>query len=430
MTTALARYRWWTAVSVLLILTGCLIALFVPAGLGWDFANFYDAGRRVAAGQYEDLYHRERLIAGQAPQGDMDFWGVPLSAVIYAPLSLFPPETALVLFKVQNILAYGLALALLFLHLRPLVGDGVLARWRFAAAFGLAALLYQPFWTVFRVGGQATSFVFLLCVVGLWAHSKGRFAWSSLVLAIVVMIKPALVLALVFLLLLSPLRFWWITAVYALLLGSLSLLLFGLDLHVELARKLIGGAAWIPPWKDNSSIYILFEHLRQWAAPASGGWVAATLTWAVRLVKVAVFATLLAVFRSSRNEQLPDQGRRRFTFDLALLFFLLFSNSVWEHYLALLFPFLALLLASREVLKSRAFAILVAILALSVLQNLIVSRFLVGSFAFDTLPALLLAVAYKSAPLWLVWFLLLRHRESVFAAYRGMTAERAAESIT
>ncbi len=149
--------------SLVLISLGCLIAVFVPAGLSWDFGNFYDAGRVVASGELDLLFKAERgLIGGELPQGKMLFWGTPLSAYLYIPMGWFSSESALIIFKIQNVAAYFATLLILFQHLRRYVDEATVSQWRFAAAYAVLALLYQPFWTVFRVGGQSTATVLLL----------------------------------------------------------------------------------------------------------------------------------------------------------------------------------------------------------------------------------------------------------------------------
>src|SRR5437773_9151503 len=97
------RYKVLTVSALTLIVIGCTIGILVPAGLGWDFANFYDTGHRVAAGQVADLYHADRSIEGQPTQGSMRFWGAPLSAALFAPLAFLRPQLALIVFKMQNI---------------------------------------------------------------------------------------------------------------------------------------------------------------------------------------------------------------------------------------------------------------------------------------------------------------------------------------
>ena len=56
------------------IAIGVAVGIIIPAGLGWDFAVFYDAGRRALHGQFRDLYDPFSAIAGKRPQGEMRFW--------------------------------------------------------------------------------------------------------------------------------------------------------------------------------------------------------------------------------------------------------------------------------------------------------------------------------------------------------------------
>src|SRR5262245_56408717 len=121
-------------VTVVLIVAGCAAGVLVPAGIGWDFANFYDAGRRMAAGQSADLYRADSFIAGEPPQAGMRFWGAPLSAAFYSPLSLFRPETALILFKLENVAVLGVALVLLYQYCRRFAGTDQDRQAAFAAA--------------------------------------------------------------------------------------------------------------------------------------------------------------------------------------------------------------------------------------------------------------------------------------------------------
>ncbi|MGH9854754.1 MAG: hypothetical protein ACREBD_33400, partial [Blastocatellia bacterium] len=86
-TDPLRKYQRLTFVCLLLLLVGTVVGIMVPAGPGWDFANFYDTGRRVAAGQIGDLYNPDSLINGEKPQGGLGFYGAPISALLYAPLS-------------------------------------------------------------------------------------------------------------------------------------------------------------------------------------------------------------------------------------------------------------------------------------------------------------------------------------------------------
>jgi hypothetical protein len=218
---------------ILLILIGSIIGILVPAGLGWDFANFYDAGRRTAAGQINDLYEPQSLIRGEQPQGHMAFWGAPLSSFMYVPLSWFSPESALTIFKIQNTIVYFTTFLVLFIFNRKfVVGNSYIKQWRFTAVFVFLCLIYQPFWTVYRVGGQTTPTVLLLFSLALVAHTKARFILSSLLLVIAVMIKPAFITALVFLICVSGLRFFASTVAFLLLTGLTSIVVMGWSINV------------------------------------------------------------------------------------------------------------------------------------------------------------------------------------------------------
>ncbi len=85
----LATLRRLTWLLIAAIAAGCLVGIAIPAGHGWDFANFYDAGRRVASGQIEDLYMPGSPIEAAPPQGGMAFWGTPISAALYVPMAWF-----------------------------------------------------------------------------------------------------------------------------------------------------------------------------------------------------------------------------------------------------------------------------------------------------------------------------------------------------
>ena len=137
------KYRWITAACLTGMLLGSGIGTWVPAGSGWDFANFYDAGRRFAAGEIENLYAPESPIRGEPPQGHMAYWSPPLSAAFLVPLSGLSGETALILFKLQNTLALFATFALLYFFNRRFVRDDPVARWEFAALFSFPLCFSQ-----------------------------------------------------------------------------------------------------------------------------------------------------------------------------------------------------------------------------------------------------------------------------------------------
>lgn len=407
------RLTFW---CIGLILSGCLAGILVPAGLGWDFANFYDAGRRVAAGQIADIYDTTSLIAGEAPQGQMRFWGTPISAVLYAPMSGLSPEAALIAFKVQNVLAYAAALGLLFAFCQRFLPPGTPARWEFAALFTFLCLIYQPFWTVFRVGGQTTATVFLLLVGGLVLHTGGRFWGSAACVVLATLIKPALAPALLFLLCVSGLRYLRNTVVILGVVGLLSLVMLGWPVHQAFLNRVLTEGQAKFPWYHNSSLFILAEALRSWlpGRTAAGDLLVTTATYALKAIVLATFGYLVV---KSRTRRWPDAARRHFHFVLAIAFFLLWSPTLWEHYLAVLFPLLAYIVASREQFSGRARALVGVIFLLSLGQNLILMDWLRGRFAFDSAVTLTGIALLKSGPLWLTLILLWRHYPDVFRSY-------------
>ncbi len=410
-------YRRWSAICLVLMALGCAVGVIVPAGIGWDFANFYDAGRRVAAGQVADLYNPRSLIAGQPPQGSTGFFGAPLSALFYVPLAGFDAGTALLLFKIQNVAAFAVTFVVLFRFCRPFVSGGSLEQSRFAAQFAFFCLIFQPFWTVFRVGGQTTPTVLMLLAIGLVLHTRGRFWGSSTTIVLAALIKPALAPALVLLAALSGFAFAWRLGTTLAALGLLSLAVVGWPAHAAFLDLMQRSAGRTYAWYFNSSVYIVLDSLRQAAgadAPAGLKMALSIATWTLR---GAVVAGILWLVHGSRGQPWPAAARRHFHFTLTILFFLLWSPIVWEHYLALLFPPLMYVVAARAHFRREAVVIVTAILFSSIAQNLILINWAREHIAFESLPAILAAALVKSAPLLLTIALLARHWRELFQSY-------------
>jgi hypothetical protein len=418
-------YRQWTRVIVTLVVAGCVVGIAVPAGLGWDFANFYDAGRRVAAGQIADLYNPDSEIGGRPPQGTTGFFGTPLSALFYLPLSAFSAETALVLFKIQNVLAFGVAFAALFAFYRPFVTGDRLAQSRFAALFAFLVLIFQPFWTIFRVGGQTTPTVLLLIAVGLIAHTRRHFWGSAICIVLAALIKPALAPAVLFLACVSGIAFLWRLAGALAAAGLLSLLLMGWPIHAAFLDLMARSSGLTYAWYFNSSIYILIDSLRVHAgAAAASGALHGLFVGLTYALKGAVVLTMARLVLRSRRAAWTPAARRHFDFTLTVVFFLMWSPTVWEHYLSLLFPLLVYVVAAREYFSRTALAIVAAIFLMSVGQNLIFVNWLRYGFAFDTVPELVAITLFKSAPLLLTMILLWRHSGELFRSHAAPAWER------
>ncbi len=418
-------YRRWAWVFVALIATGCVVGIMVPAGLGWDFANFYDAGRRVATGQVANLYDPLSLIGGQPPQGRTGFFGTPISAVLYTPLAGFSAETALILFKIENVLAFGATFGVLLAFYRPFVSANRLAQSRFAALFAFLFLIYQPFWTVFRVGGQTTPTVLLLVTLGLVAHTTGRLWGSAGCVVLAVLIKPALAPAVLFLAGVSGLAYLARTAALLAVVGAVSLLLWGWPVHAAFLDLMLRSSGLVSPWHFNSSLFILIDNLRVYFGPAA-------TTGALRVVFVgllyalrgAVVLTIVWLAVRSHRERWSVAARRHFDFLLAVVLFLFWSPTVWEHYLSLLFPFLIYMVAARAYFSRQALILVALIFLLSIGQNLILINWLRSGVEFDSLAELVAVALFKSAPLLLTMVLMWRHSAELFHSHAAPAWER------
>ena len=411
-------HRILTGVALALIAIGCAIGVAVPAGTGWDFANFYDAGHRVVARQVADLYRQERPIGGQSPQGRMRFWSAPLSAALFAPLALLPPERALIAFKLQNVMALALALALLYWYVERFVVNDPNESAKFRAIFAVLCLLYQPFWTVFRVGGQSTPTVFLLVVIALLCFVTSRTLTAAMLLVGAAMIKPTLAIMIAFLVCVSGIGFAASVVAAGATLGVVSLLLMGWPIHGEFLRAAIEGSQLARGWQYNSSLYVPIENLRLLVPEIRSDPTAAIglvfLAWGFRLAVVALFVRIM---RDRQRFAWPTPARRHFDFAMAICFWLLFSQTVWEHYLSLLFIPLIYFVAVRDRLSSAARRLVFAIFMMSLGQNLVLMEFLWTHFDIQSIPALLGVGLFKSGPLLLTLLLLWRYPTSLSETY-------------
>jgi len=159
----------------------------------------------------------------------------------------------------------------------------------------------------------------------------------------------------------------------------------------------------------NSSLTVVLENLRLLSVPGATAYSRpAALAAAILLVKLAVVA-LFAVL-AWRARRLPSPARWHALFLLSVLFALLVSPIVWEHYLALLFIPLAYLLAVRSELDKPSLWAMGLIFLFAIGQNLVLVMWLETTFTFDSAPELVAIGLLKSAPL-LLTLILLRPRQ-------------------
>jgi hypothetical protein len=405
--------RYLTVTFLILIVTGSIVGILVPAGPGWDFANFYDTGRRVAAGQTSELYNPYSLIDGQPPQGQLGFYGTPISAWLYAPLSLFSVPAAMIAFKIQNTLAYFAGLILLFRYNRGFAAQSGFSPWTFAALFSGLSLAYQPLWTVYRVGGQSTPTVFLLLVAAVICHARSQFLASAACMVAIVLIKPAFVFGLMFLTLFSGWRFFMNVAGLLALGGVASLVTMGWEAHQAFLSAMAQGSQQSAPWFYNSSLYVVSENLKLIGIHNR------IIDIAVVMGKGLCLAVCCFVIFKSRKSQLPETARRHFDIHTAVVFSLLVSQIVWEHYLTALFPLLVYFAASKNYFDRSGLWLGAAIFAAAAWQNLILVNLIRSLNSFDTLPGLIFIGIVKAAPLLLTLLFVSRYYRDWISTYRS-----------
>jgi len=415
------KHRFLLGLALGLIVVCGVAVLVIPAGGGWDFANFYDTGRRVAAGQLRDIYNPTSLIAGATPQGKMAFWGAPVSAWLYAPLALLSPKTALIAFKLMALLASAGALVLLYRLTRDFVEDEPEARARFAMLFAFLVLLFQPFWTIYRVGGQTTPLALLLLVLAMTTYVRGRYLATALWLVLAVLVKPAFVVIPAFLALVSGRKFLVTLVAVGGVVALGSIIIFGWPIHREFLEIVRRGSEKPSPWPFNSSVYIVADAFRtiKDSIPirGSGGLFPGLLRVALKLLVVGTF---VAIMIQSYRETWPPDRRRLFNFLMAIAFCLLISQVVWEHYLALLFIPLAFLVAAWHRLDRGAHRHLAAILGLCVLQNLVLVLLFKDHVPVRSNLMLLAVSLVKAGPLLAFWAFLWFRRSSIFQVSRSL----------
>ncbi len=391
------RVRYLTVALAALLGLRALMVVISPAGIGWDFKQYHRAGKRAFEGRIQQLYELPRSVmeewqrghlgigasadsgetgadrledGGEAVNsGRLGYVGFPLSAYVWAPVGAFPPRQGILVFKAMCALSLAAGLFLLYPAFRSAAAKQIAA----LPVYLAIVLLYEPFWFSFSTGGQATPICFLLVVLFHRHFLAGRALLSGLWLAVLIPIKPFFV---VFLPVLALARKVRVTASATLLLGlvgGVSLLLLGPDLHREWWTTMrISAGAIAEPWWQN--VAILGVAYTWWTvhvgAPLE---MVGEPSSAVLHYLVLGFKLLVVALVSYRVLTLPryDAGERNERHQLTTLSLLLglFSSSIiWPHYLSFLFPVLIFWLVPRTPLPpiARLLAWLALISTLSV----------------------------------------------------------------
>lgn len=412
MPAAVLRPVGWLA--LLMILALMAQGIYSPQGVLLDFANFYDAGQKARAGEFLTLYDPFALIRGAEPYGHMTFFSAPLTSYFYAPLAFFPPAQATILFKLLGALAEGIGLVLLYRHGRALAGPTDEDRGRFFGLYVGAALVFQPFWVFFAVGGQTSPFIFLLCVLAYLAHQQGQYVALAILFSVVVLIKPAFAPAAILLFFVSSWSFRWVALLCALAVGLVSVVLFGWDLHrAFLARVMEETRFASPPWMNSNPFSWLEPVFLPPEAYKSSTLLPPPVRHLLLGVRLLAAVALIVAMVRSRDRRIVQRASRFLIFSTAMALVLVVAPVVWSHYLVILFIPLTVLLAMRRHVSNLAWAGLVIGVIAALGQNLILLHWLVRVFGVDSSGSILALSVMKSLPVFLIVLVLILARRSL-----------------
>ncbi|MFN0115507.1 MAG: glycosyltransferase family 87 protein [Paracoccaceae bacterium] len=411
----------WIALALLVLVTAMGVANH--RGIKLDFANYYDVGQKAAAGEFDRLFDPFAPIAGKPPFGNMSFLGPPLTAYLYIPLTWMDPRDGINAFKFAGALAQFAALFLIWRECRPLAGPTRERQALFFAAFAWAALVFQPLQAIFVVGGQTTPFAFLLATLGWLAFRRDRMVWAALAISGAVVLKPGFAIAAIILFFWSSNRFRNAAMLAGLTFVAASGLVLGPDINLAFFTQTASEAGFVQaPWMNSNpfgwveALFVPPEDFR--VDTPRPGWLDTQLL-SLRLVGVALLIGF--AFRIWRSG-IEAAEKRSAVFLTALAAALVFSPTVWSHYLMLALPMIAVLIAIADRLPFAARVTLAVILASSVFQNFLIVSKLHDWSGFDSRWEILAIGLAKSAPLLLLAGLLLFARDAIAAALRKSSA--------
>ncbi|PWE32942.1 hypothetical protein DDZ14_07575 [Maritimibacter sp. 55A14] len=371
-----ALLRAFGCLCMMAILGATIYAILDHRGLGLDFANFYDAGRKAWHGELNTLYDPMASIDGQPPFGNMLFFSAPVSSYLFAPFGILEPIPAALSFMTLGAVCMFCGLGLLYYRNRPPHWETPYKKAEFFALFFAAAMMFQPFWTVFQVGGQTTPAVFLMFVLALIAFERDRFGLTALLYTAIVLIKPVFApgACLLFLFAPWPFRFWslaiGLTAIcFSVLVAGWQVNLDFLNLMRERAGAILGIPyfnshmfAWIEPMAITPSEYNV------------GALPSERLQLVSLLLRFAIVGWIVALmWRLSRIEAAPH-AQRGMAILLSVLAALAFSPVVWSHYLMIFFIPLAHFLARHDRFPRTVVALVALAILAAPLQNFLILK--------------------------------------------------------
>ena len=385
------RLIGWGSLAAILIAT--IIGLMQQRGLGLDFANFYDAGQRALGGELENLYDPFSPINGAAPFGTMPFFSSPISSYLYVPMAALAPVPAVIAFKLFGAICILATLGLLYFRYRRMVDSG--DRAAFFALFCAAAMFFQPFWTIYQVGGQTTPLIFLLFVLAMLAFERKLFWQTALLYVAIVLIKPVFVVGAGLLFLFAPLRFKIWSVGLGLGAMALSVAALGWPIHQEFLtfmKERSGEIVGVPYYNSHLLAWIEPLFLGQEGYEQSSG-IRPALALVTRGLRLTILAWGGVLIWKLSQSDLPGSAKRNITFIFCMLASLIFSPAVWAHYLMLYFIPIAHILSRRsDFSRSVMVLVLLAILVAPFQNLLILNQFTKAMWPLNDAEILILTV--------------------------------------
>lgn len=416
----ISPFASWASMAAILAL--CLWGLMTPWGLGLDFANFYDIGHKVRLGEYATLYERMAQIGGEKPLGNMKYMSPPITGWFFTPLSLMTPHVATFWLKLAGVLSALGGLVLLYRQVRPLADRPE----EFFALFWIAAALWQPLWTFMRVGGQTTPIIFLLLVIGHATYLRRQMAATALIFSFIVLLKPVFAPIAILLFVTSGNSFRMTAICTAAASIVLSLWIFGWGPHGDFLRALgAQGDRLLEPWMNSSPVSWIVPLLIGVDDYGTGAVLAAPAAILISILRFALAAVAIAVMVGHLRSPLPDRARLHLIYATGLLLVIVLSPVIWAHYLMILFPLIAVLIACRSLMPGWGRVLLAAMLILGVFQSFIIMRQLQIRLGFDNAGEVVVFSLLKSLPAILLLCTWVFGRRAI----RGMLAQPAWNAV-
>ncbi len=306
------------------------IAVLLLLSFKFNFTDFlqayYPAGKLILQAPTKLYIPVERGISVSG------FVNIPIVALLFTPFSFLTPSNANRLFSVLTVLALILTIYLTIKSTQASGVKGIVILSLFATN--------GPFWYSFQLGNTTHLIALLILVAFLCLQSQRNLTGGSL-LAIGALIKIPLLLFVVYFL---ARRRWSVLLGFTatlMLLVTLSIGLFGWDLHILWFKECIQPFSGKPLGAFNVQSLDAFlvrllsnqDILYNWQ-PITVGWPFKILRYA--LVSLIVGSVILCCFRPASKS---PQATENLEFSIVLCLMLIVSPLTWTHYyLFLLLP--------------------------------------------------------------------------------------------